>query len=83
MAELVRKMNARTSAADLGEKKVTIPSPPQVFWAIVNSLPRLPAIPTISRPSTAVTEAEEEVIIAPEVEEFPSPQSDIIRLVYE
>jgi len=66
-------------------KETIIPSPPQVLQAIFNSLPRLPAIPTISRPPTAVIEVSEEVIVAPAevAEEFPSPQSDIIRLVYE
>lgn len=95
LSALVQEINETPSA--VGGRKTTIPTPPQVFWAIVNSLPRLPALPTILRPPTAATaaaevkhpgaeafEEEEEVIVAPaEVEEFPSPQRESIRLYYE
>ena len=74
LSALVREMNTTPSAVGLGEKKTIIPSPPQVFWAIFNSLPRLPALPTTSKPPTPLTEAlevkhpgaeEEEEVAAP------------------
>jgi len=66
LSALVRKMNATPSAVDLGKEKTTIPTPLQVFQAILNSLPpfKLPPLPPFlpvlvfpTSKSTAASEA--------------------------